>query len=157
MGLIEKPYDFIKHITQNKTPVDKFDDSDWKQFIPVYINRALSNNPELLEIIDYIQKFHNIDNKELYSIYKQHIPVDKRYYRNISKSVKEEIDPKQLDILQQYYKLSLKEIKENYNILDKNELERILSMYGYDENDLKNEKKGTKNNKGNKTKKTKRN
>ena len=44
--------------------------------------------PELLEIIDYIQKFHNIDNKELYSIYKQHIPVDKRYYRNISKSVK---------------------------------------------------------------------
>lgn len=137
--MITKPYEFIPHITQHKTPVEKFDEMDWKQFIPVYINKALSSNPALLDLIDKVQQYSNVEMspQQLYSIYLEYIPVDRKFYKFFSKTKAEEINPLIIQTLAKYYETSFGEAKQNYYLQSEEETKRILSMYGITDEDLK--------------------
>lgn len=152
--MITKPYEFIPHITQYKTPVEKFDEMDWKQFIPVYINKALSSNPALLDLIDKIQQYSNVEMspQQLYSIYLEYIPVDRKFYKFFSKTKAEEINPLIIQTLAKYYETSFGEAKQNYYLQSEEETKRILSMYGITDEDLKT-KSTTKTSKKTKKKK----
>ena len=136
MNNISKPYDWVKEITTTKRPAKEFSEADWDLFVPFMVHRFISMNPDLLEIVNYIQGINIQDKKQLYTIYCQFIPVDKRYYPYIKKnSIKE--NNELINILKEYYELSYNEMKDALSLLSKDIIENILEQYGYDKKEIK--------------------
>lgn len=75
--------------------------------------------------------------QQLYSIYLEYIPVDRKFYKFFSKTKAEEINPLIIQTLAKYYETSFGEAKQNYYLQSEEETKRILSMYGITDEDLK--------------------
>ena len=134
--MIQKPFDFIKEITIHNSLTDSFSEAEWIHFTPFIIHRFLSMNPELLEIVDYIQSLNIQDKKQLYTIYRELIPKDPKYYAYLKKNVVKDKN-ELIDILKGYYELSSTEMKEALSLLSKETIESILEQYGYDKKEIK--------------------
>lgn len=133
---VTKPFDFIKEITVHKHLADSFSEDELKLFQPFMIHKFLSANPELLDIVNYIQRL-NIDNKhQLYTIYREFIPVNTRYYPYLKKNAVKEKD-ELINILKEYFELSYNEMKDALSLLSKETIENILEQYGYDKKEIK--------------------
>ncbi len=50
-------FDWLKHINQYKTPVEKFTDKDWDVFNAYMVHRFLSMNKDYIEVVNYVQEF----------------------------------------------------------------------------------------------------
>ena len=136
MNNISKLYDWVKEINTTKRPAKEFSEADWDLFVPFMVHRFISMNPDLLEIVNYIQGINIQDKKQLYTIYCQFIPVDKRYYPYVKKnSIKE--NNELINILKEYYELSYDEMKDALSLLSKDIIENILEQYGYDKKEIK--------------------
>lgn len=139
--MIQKPFDWIKEITLTKQPADKFSEAEWKLFEPFIIHRFLSMNAALLEFVDYIQRLNISNKKQLYTIYREFIPVDKKYYQYMKKITVKEND-ELTDILKGYFGISRSEMKDAMSILSKFTIEEILKKYGYSDKEIKKLVKG---------------
>ena len=60
---IQKPFDFVREITSTKTPANQFSEGEWKLFEPFFIQKCLSFNSKLLELVNYIQGLNISDKK----------------------------------------------------------------------------------------------
>ena len=136
MANVTKPFDFIKEITSTKRPANQFSEAEWGLFQPFIIHRFLSSNPNLLEIVNYVQGLNIQDKKQLYTIYCQFIPVDKKYYPYLKKNATKE-NNELIDILKRYFEISYNEMKDAMSLLSKDVIENILEQYGYDKKEIK--------------------
>jgi hypothetical protein len=135
--MFNKPFDFVKEITSLKRSADIFDENDWKLFNPFFINKSLSFNPVLLEIIDFIQCLKIDDKKQLYKIYCELIPVDKKYYPFLKKDILIEDNEEIINILKEYFEISYNEMKDCLKLLSKDNIEKILEIYGFNSKEIK--------------------
>ena len=132
-------FDWINEILVNKKPWDSFGESDQKAFSPFIINRWLSMDEEFIEVVNYFQKYAigTLEPREVYKWYSDFLPVGKRFNKYIKSKNKKKYDPILVDIVCRYFECSEQQVGEYLELIHKEELKEILSMYGTEKNQIK--------------------
>ena len=122
-------FDWLKEINSKKSPVDSFSQEDWDQWNSYMVHRFLSMNPDLLELVNEVQKLPPTDKKKIYSIYKEFVPKNNKWNKYIKSTLKQR-NKELTEYLKGYFQLSTREVKEYMELLGDEEILRILSQLG---------------------------
>ena len=124
------PFDHLKNLHTKKRNWDDFNDEEKKNFNVFIINKALSFNPNYLNIVNLVQKYSagQITQKEVFKIYFNLLPTKFRFYKWI-KSKNEKKDKEKINNLAMYFECSTKEAKDYLTLLDKKTINNILKNY----------------------------
>lgn len=131
--------EWINQILVYKTPWENFDESEQKTFNTFIINRWLSMDKEFLEIINLFQKYSIglLEPKDTYRWYCDVLPKGKRFNKYIKGKKQVKYDNELVDIVCKHYETSKKECIEYIEMLDRNNLESILILYGFENKKIK--------------------
>ena len=123
------PFDHIKNLHTKKRIWDNFNDEEKKSFNVFIINKALSMNPNYLNIVNMVQKYTNnmLEPKEVFNLYYDLLPNKFRFYKWI-KGTKDK-NKEKYQILAEHFKCSSREIKDYIKLLDKKQINNILKLY----------------------------
>lgn len=121
-------FDWLKQITYNKGDWDSFSDDDKKSWNNYMIHRFLSMNPDYIEVVNIVQKYQYLTDKQLYTIYKNLIPKRNVFLKYI-KGKKDKTSAEDIKYLADYFECSTREIKEYVDIVPKEELANILDNF----------------------------
>lgn len=122
-------FDWLKEINSKKSPVDSFSQEDWDQWNSYMVHRFLSMDPNLLELVNEVQKLPPTDKKKIYSIYKEFVPKNNKWNKYIKSTLKQR-NKELTEYLKGYFQLSTREVKEYMEMLGDEEILRILSQLG---------------------------
>ena len=121
-------FDWLKEINLTKRPPSVFEDGDWKTFTPYMINRYLSLHTELLDVVNYVQKFVSLPKEMTYDMYRRMLPKQSRFAKYIKS--KKVVKYKHTDLLSQYFEVSKEEAKQYEEMLTKEEIKMIKQTMG---------------------------
>ena len=126
------PFDHIKNLHTKQRTWDNFNDEEKKSFNIYIINKALSMNPNYLDIVNMVQRYTNnmLNPKEVFNLYYNLLPNKFRFYKWI-KGTKDK-NKEKYQILAQHFKCSSREAKDYIELLDKKEINKILKLYKND-------------------------
>lgn len=122
-------FDWLKEINNKKSPVDSFSQEDWDNWNSYMVHRFLSMDPDLLELVNEVQKLPPTDKKKIYSIYKEFVPKNNKWNKYIKSTLKQR-NKELTEYLKGYFQLSTREVKEYMELLGDEEILRILSQLG---------------------------
>ena len=129
-------FDWLKCINTTKPPVESFSDKDWEVWNSYMIHRFISQNPDFIEVVNYVQDFPPQEKQMIYSIYKEFIPKNNKWNKYIKSKVKQP-NKDLVDHIKDYFECSSKEAKEYINILASPEINRILTGRGLEKKEIK--------------------
>ena len=131
--------EWINQILVHKKSWENFDESDQKTFNAFIINRWLSMDMEFIEIVNFFQKYSIglLEPKDTYKWYCDVLPKGKRFNKYIKGKKQVKYDKELVDIVCKYYETSKKECIEYIEMLDRNNLESILILYGFENKKIK--------------------
>lgn len=121
-------FDWLKQLTYNKGDWDSFSDDDKKSWNNYMVHRFLSMNPDYIEVVNIVQKYQYLTDKQVYTIYKNLIPR-KNVFLKYVKGKKDKTSNEDLKYLAEYFECSTREVKEYIDITPKNELANILDNF----------------------------
>ena len=126
------PFDHIKNLHTKQRSWDDFNDEEKKSFNIYIINKALSMNPNYLDIVNMVQRYTNnmLNPKEVFNLYYNLLPNKFRFYKWI-KGTKDK-NKEKYQILAQHFKCSSREAKDYIELLNKKEINKILKLYKND-------------------------
>ena len=126
------PFDHIKNLHTKQRNWSDFNDEEKKSFNIFIINKALSMNPNYLNIVNMVQRYTNnmLNPKEVFNLYFNLLPNKFRFYKWI-KGTKDK-NKEKYQILAQHFKCSSREVKDYIELLDKKEVNKILKLYKND-------------------------
>ena len=77
------PFDHIKNLHTKQRSWDDFNDEEKKSFNIFIINKALSMNPNYLDIVNMVQRYTNnmLNPKEVFNLYYNLLPNKFRFYK----------------------------------------------------------------------------
>lgn len=133
---IKNVWGWLEEITLTKSPTNSFTEEDWGQFNAYTLHKALSMNPNYLEIANLAQKFPPQNKSQIYAFYKEFIPKKKTW----SKWVKSQIKTPNKELIEHissYFETSKREAISYIELLDKPEIIRILHNVGIEEKEAK--------------------
>lgn len=136
MSSVKNIFDWVNHINQYKTPLELFTDEDWDKFNSYLIHRLISMNPDYIEIVNEVQSMNPQDKKQIYSIYKELIPVNKKWNKYVKSTIKER-SKDLIEFFKGYFELSTREVKEYIKMLGDEEIIRILTQHGIEQKEIK--------------------
>jgi len=124
------PFDHLKNLHTKKRNWDDFNDEEKKNFNVYIINKALSFNPNYLDIINLVQKYSvgQITQKEVFKIYFSLLPSKFKFYKWI-KGKNEKKDKEKAEYLAMHFNVSTREAYDYLNILDKKTIKSIIKNY----------------------------
>jgi hypothetical protein len=121
-------FDWLKQITYNKGDWNSFSDDDKKSWNNFMIHRFLSMNSDYIEVVNIVQKYQYLTDKQVYTIYKNLIPK-RNVFRKYIKAKKDKTSIDDMKYLAEYFECSTREIKEYIGIVPKEELANILDNF----------------------------
>ena len=135
-------FDHLSHITEKKTPWDKLSEADQKSFSPYLINRWLSMNMDLIEIVDMFQQYTigELDRKHVYQLYQELLPKRKMYNKYIKAKDSDKYNKELLEFVAKHYQISIREATEYVAMMlniDKELVIDILRKYGKTDKEIK--------------------
>lgn len=137
-------FDHLNNIYVKKPDWESISEMDRKTWNSYMINRWVSMNFDYVPIVNDFQKYTigQLENKEVYDIYKGFLPRSKVYAKYIKATDSEKYNPELLDLLVLYYSCSTTEALEYLEIFFKDEtnLEELVSIirkYGKDDKAIK--------------------
>lgn len=136
MPNIKNVFDFIKCINQTKEPASSFTEDDWTKFDSFMVHRGLSQDRNLIELCSYVQSLGISDKKQLYSVYRELVPFNKKWNKWVKSTTKGK-NKDLINILSEYYECSSKRVIEYLDILEKDDILKILTSLGYEEKESK--------------------
>ena len=124
------PFDHLKNLHTKKKNWNDFNDEEKKNFNIFIINKALSFNPNYLNIVNLVQKHSagQITQKEVFKIYFNLLPSKFRFYKWI-KGKKEKENKDKIKYLATHFECSTKEAKDYLSLLDKKTINNIIKNY----------------------------
>jgi carbonic anhydrase len=134
--MIKNVFDWVKEINGNKREWNLFSNAEQELFNSYVIHRVLSMNPDFIEIVNEAQSLPPTHKKQIYSIYREFIPKNNKWFKYIKSNTKEPNNDLVLK-LKDYFKVSIREIKDYLKILDKKEIQSILNKQGLEEKEIK--------------------
>ena len=125
-------FDWINQILVHKKHWDEFTEDEQKKFSPFIINRFLSMDTEFVEIVNMFQPYAigTLEPKDVYEFYRRLLPKGKRFNKYIKGKKDKKYSSELIDILTNHFECSKSNVKEYIELIDKVELENILSGYG---------------------------
>jgi hypothetical protein len=129
-------FDWLKCINTTKPPVESFTDKDWEVWNSYMIHRFLSQNPDYIEIVNYVQDFPPQEKRMIYSIYKEFIPKNSKWSKYIKSNIKQP-NTDLVNHIKDNFQCSSKEAKEYITLLDTTQISRILTNRGIETKELK--------------------
>ena len=126
------PFDHIKNLHTKQRSWDNFNDEEKKSFNIYIINKALSMNPNYLDIVNMVQRYTNnmLNPKEVFNLYYNLLPSKFRFYKWI-KGTKDK-NKEKYQILAKHFECSSREAKDYMELLNKKEVNKILKLYKND-------------------------
>ena len=129
-------FDWLKEINSTKSHPDSFTNQDWDVWNSYLVHRFLSMNPDYIELVNEIQILPPTNKKQIYSIYREYIPKNNKWSKYVKSNIKE--PDKDLTLqLKKYFNVSVREVKDYLKILDKKQVQNILSKQGLEEKEIK--------------------
>ena len=129
------PFDHIKNLHTKKRRWEDFNDEEKKSFNVFIINKALSMNPNYLNIVNMVQNFTGLNQiispKEVFNIYFNLLPNNFRFYKWI-KGEKTKKDKEKAEYLATHFKVSTREAYDYLQILDRKTINSIIKNYKND-------------------------
>ena len=133
-----KIFDWLNQITMHKKDWNTFSEEDHKSFNTFIINRFLSMNKEWIEIINMLQQYTiGMESKDVYNLYKNLIPREKKFLRYIKGKRNKKYNKDLTKILCNYFECSKLQVLEYIDLLPKHELKSVLRLYGINEKEIK--------------------
>lgn len=132
--------DYLNDLTINKKNWNDYTEAEQKGFLIFIVNRWLSMDYNLVDIINFLQKYTvgQLSQREVYNLYKGILPKSKLYIRYIKGSDTDKYDTELVDYLCKYYELSKDEINQYLAILFGTQegiikIRTILGKYGLED------------------------
>ena len=131
------PFDHIKNLHTKQRSWNDFNDEERKSFNIYIINKALSMNPNYLDIVNMVQKYTNnmLNPKEVFNLYYDLLPNKFRFYKWIKGS--KDKNKEKYQILAEHFECSSREVEEYLELLTKEQVTSIIMKYGVDDKQLK--------------------
>lgn len=142
MKKINTIIEWVNEIKLHKTNVENIDDDSWKCFNVYMVHRFLSMNKDLIDVVNFVQRFNNISNKNLYKLYCELIPKTKSFDKYIKSSTTSNEDL--LLLISKYYDCSTREVQDYINIIDTITIQSILESFGLSNKEIKSLTKNLK-------------
>lgn len=137
-------FDHLNSITNDKTKWEDLSESDRKSFSPYLINRFLSMNSDLIELVDEFQKYTigTLAPREVYKFYCDLLPKKKMFFKYVKGSKEEKYNDKLIEYISRYYECSHQEAIEYLDIFMgtkglQAQLNTLLQKYGLSEKEIK--------------------
>ena len=139
-------FDWINQINYEKKSWDSFSEAEQKTFNTFIINRWLSMDEELIQIVNYFQKYSIglLEPKDTYMWYRDIIPKKKRFNKYVKGKKAMKYDSELITTICKYYETSKNECIEYIEMMDKKQLTSILELHGKEPKQIKKLLKGKK-------------
>jgi hypothetical protein len=139
-------FDFIDGVTHKKKEWSKWSDMDQKAFSPFMMNRFLSMRMELTELINEFQTYTIglLRPQETYKLYHELLPNNKAFSKYIKGKSEDKYEKGLIEQIAEHYQIGKSEAVDYIELMNKETLDRIISMYGYSDGDKKKLLKGIK-------------
>ena len=101
-------FDHLANITWKKRSWDTLDEASQKSFSPYLINRWLSMNPDLIEIVDAFQQYTigPLSKKHVYQLYLDFLPKAKMFAKYIKGKKMNKYNKSLVTIVANHYQVS---------------------------------------------------
>jgi hypothetical protein len=131
-------FDHINHITSKQTKGywDSLNETEKKQWSNYMIHRFLSMKMEWADFVNEIQKL-NLKPKQLYLVYSNVLPKGKQYLKYIKKKKGTIYNTQVIQKISEYFQISQTESEDYLNLLSKDKIRELISLYGYTSKELK--------------------
>ena len=130
-------FDWLNQILLHKKDWEEFEEAEQKTFNTFMINRFLSMNEDFVDAVNICQEHtFEMENKNVYNLYRKLIPKQKRFLRYI-KGKKDKHSKKLLKFLADHYQVSQREIIDYMSIIDKKHIEELGKFYGKNKKQIK--------------------
>ena len=131
-------FDHINHITSKQTKGywDSLNETEKKQWSNYMINRFLSMKMEWTDFVNEIQKL-KLDSYQLYVVYSSILPKGKQYLKYIKKKKQTIYNTQVIQKVSEYFEISKSESEDYLNMLSKEQIRELVSLYGYTDKELK--------------------
>ena len=136
MNKMSNIFDWLKCINTTKPPVESFTDKDWDVWNSYMIHRFLSQNPDYIEVVNYVQDLPPQEKRMIYNVYKEFIPKNNKWSKYIKSKVKQP-NTDLVNHIKDHFQCSSKEAKEYITLLDTTQISRILTNRGLDKKEIK--------------------
>lgn len=137
-------FDHLAGLTYKKIPWNKLSDLDQKSFSPYLINRWLSMNPDLIEIIDMFQQYTigPLSKKHVYQLYYDLLPKKKMFSKYIKGNKVNKYNPELVEFIRRTHMISKREVNQYLDVFLKdasgiNFLKDLLRKYGKSDKEIK--------------------
>ena len=125
-------FDWVNQILVHKKPWDSFTVEEQKKFSPFIINRFLSMDRELIEIVNMFQPYAigTLEPKDVYEFYRNLFPKGKRYNKYIKGKRDKKYDKELLQLVSKHFEVSKNESKSYIDLLSKKDIKELYKKYG---------------------------
>lgn len=139
-------FDFIDGVTHKKKEWSRWSEMDQKAFSPFMMNRFLSMRMELTELVNEFQTYTIglLRPQETYRLYFELLPNNKAFAKYIKGKSEDRYEKALVEQIAEHYQVSKSEAADYIDLMDKEQCDRILTMYGYSDGEKKKLLKGIK-------------
>jgi|TARA_R110002072_G_scaffold41294_4_gene116201 hypothetical protein len=112
---VSKPktiFNILGDLTFKKVNSDTYTDSDWKAYNTYMVNRWLSMNSGVTEIINFVQKYYSLDKKVHFKMLSDILPKQKLFSKYVKGKKVNKFNPELVNMVAHHYEISRKEAKE---------------------------------------------
>ena len=143
--LVSKPrtiFNILADLTFKKTNPNIYTEADWKAYNIYMVNRWLSMNSDVTEIINFIQKYYSLDKKIHYKMLSDILPKQKLFTKYVKGKKVDKYNTELVNIIAKHYEVSRKEAKLRIDMHKHfshgiETLSDILRGYGKNEKEIK--------------------
>ena len=132
----------LADVSHKKTDPLTYTESDWKAYNAYMVNKWLSMNSDVTEIINFIQKYYSLDKKVHYRLLSDILPKQKLFSKYIKGKKADKFNPELVTIISKHYEVSKSEAKSYIDLYmhtndGVNNITSILEMYGKTKKEIK--------------------
>ena len=135
-------FNILGDLTYKKTNPNTYTEGDWKAYNTYMVNRWLSMNSDVTEIINFVQKYYSLDKKIHYKMLSDILPKQKLFTKYVKGKKVDKHNSELVTIIAKHYETSRKEAKlriEMHRHFNNGieTLTEILRSYGKTEKEIK--------------------
>ena len=138
-------FDHLKFITSNKKKWEDLSEVDKKSFSPYMINRYLSMNKDLTELINAFQHLTIgvMKPREVYKFYYDVLPKMSFYVKYVTGKKSNKFEPELVNLIKHHYSISLDEATEYLELyfMDETSMTKLINLITKDGKEEKEIKK----------------
>ena len=143
--LVSKPktiFNILADLTFKKTDPSTYTEGDWKAYNIYMVNRWLSMNPDVTEIINFTQKYYSLSKQMHYKMLSDILPKQKLFTKYVKSKKVEKYNPELVKVVADHYEISKKEAKQRIDMYKHfstgiETLTDMLSGYGKTQKEIK--------------------